>query len=165
MKARMQGVTPAQLRQMAENDPSVQVMEAVHDNIFEPWDPRRLRSAIDQVAQTACKGGKGAVDALLERDANLRSFARLHPMIFSKVSDPNFAADPARMKVFFDMLRMRTELQSGSMSEAQARERVAEMALKATPRVPSSSASATVPLAASPVAVEEDEPPRIVELP
>lgn len=128
--ARLSGMTPAKLQERVDNDPHAVVMQAVHDNVFEPWPPARVRRCVRQIAAAACDGGKGTVDALLERDNELREFSRLHPLIFAKVSVPEVASSAPLMAVIEHMLKVRRQVTEGRVTDSEARAAVSDAALR-----------------------------------
>jgi len=171
MAPKMQLATPAELRRRAEADPSITVMEATHDNLFEPWQPDRLMRCVRTVAATALAGGLAGVKAALDADPDeLGEFARLHPMLYEKVSQPVTAGDPAIMGLVESMIRTRMQLDAGKLDTKEARERVSDAALAvAAARSPPAAASApaTAPPAGdaeAPAAAPDADEPRLVEL-
>jgi hypothetical protein len=159
--ARLSGMTPSELQERVDSDPHAVIMQAVHDNVFEPWAPARVRRCVRRVAAAARDGGKGTVDALLERDDELREFARLHPVIFSKVSAPEVAGSEPLMAVIEQMLKVRRRLSEGRVTEAQARAEVSDAALRA---VVETGGTTPAPAPAPPPIPEEEPEPRIIEL-
>lgn len=159
--ARLSSMTPSDLQMRVENDPHAVVMEYVHDNVFKPWEPSRVRSCVRRIAQAAHQG-KGVVDALLEQDAELREFSQKHPVIFAKVSTPEVAGSETLMGVIEHMLKVRGQVAKGNITESEARADVSDVALLAVAGM-----GGTTPTPdATPVDHPEkvDEGPRIVEL-
>eukprot|EP00962_Isochrysis_galbana_P057208 scaffold29486_cov110-Isochrysis_galbana.AAC.3 len=55
--ARPSGMTPAELQERVDKEPYAVVMQAVHDNVFEPWPPTRVRRCVRQMLRPPDRGG------------------------------------------------------------------------------------------------------------
>lgn len=136
MKTSVRGVTKEELRKLAETDPSVQVMEVDHTNVFDPWSPGRLRASIDRVADLTRTVGKEATEQAVKEDNELQQFATLHPVMYTKLLDPSFVSNDQMMGAFYFMLKTRSELNRGILTESSAHKRVVDMALATAPKTP-----------------------------
>jgi len=119
----------------AANDPNAVVMRAVYDNEFEPWPKARLVRCVQALASQT-RGFGNAEDA---RDAAARAapgqpdaaeFARLHPLLFQQLTDPDFVRREGMVELLLEMIDLQCDVQSGRVAESVARARVSDRALQ-----------------------------------
>jgi len=119
----------------AANDPNAVVMRAVYDNEFEPWSKERLVGCVEAHASQT-RGFDNATDA---RNAAARAassqpdaaeFARLHPLLFQQLTDPDFVRREGMVGLLLEMIDLQCDVQSGRVAEPVARARVSDRALQ-----------------------------------
>lgn len=123
---RAMGLSQEELRRRAENDPSAVVMEPTYDNVFEPWPRAKIEACMVQV-RALVKTRPTEVATRVEADETLREFARLHPRLYTLVSDAVYDHTP----VIRHLLDTREQLASGHITQAQACTAVSDRALEA----------------------------------
>jgi hypothetical protein len=131
MNRRVESLSKDKLRALAERDDTI-VMEARHDNVFEPWDSKRIH---DIVATLSCitmsekEKTKVQLEEELRADVRFTEFSRLFPVFFSKLCDVSVVGNEKHMDVIRFMLTTQKTYLERNISEQQAMKNVADFAL------------------------------------
>ena len=129
MNRRVEGLTKEKLLGLAERDDTI-VMEAVHDNHFEPWDSDRLGKIVEEIAQFTRDAAEGAdIKTLLPKREDMAEFSRLHPVLFEKLCSKEIASNKKHMGVIRFMLETQRSVIRQGMGEQDAMRKVSDFAL------------------------------------
>ena len=122
-------LTPQRIQEISERDDAV-VMQAVHDNVFDPWATDELSAIMDGlIRHTTNNRSKGVAVIRDEARGAYADFARLHPVFFEKLTDPEVASNEEHVKVLRFMLTTQRRMACGSISKEEAMKQVADTAL------------------------------------
>ena len=129
MNRRLSGMNQRDVENLA-NDPSAVVMQPTYDHIFEPWQSSRLLIAVKKIQEFAqASNSKEDVDKFVNDDAELKEFAKLHAVMYSKISDPVLANNSKLMEVVMFMIQTQESVRSGEIKDSDARARISDKAL------------------------------------
>ena len=118
--------TETQLEEIAHRS-DVTVMKAVHDNVYTPWDARRVEEICYRIAQST---RRGVSEKELQEDNDICNFSSKYETIYSKLRDRMFVYDDENIKVMITLVRFRGMVELGDLSEDQARAYSADVALR-----------------------------------
>lgn len=138
---RMAGMSVEQARAKMEKDPNTVIMEPTYDNVFEPWTSNSVIDCVNKIANISRQN----LDVQKEVDANptLKEFARLHPKIFERISNPEITQNEAFMQTIYHMINMQSKVRNGEISDVDARASVSDKALAAVMQCSSASETNT----------------------
>lgn len=130
MQGRIEGMTREKLEALAKDRRNI-VMEAVHDNVFEPWDNRKVEGIVEEMKRRTLEMEEEGKEEILERAKESHpDFVRLHPVLAAKLCDPDIVKNPSHMQVVDFMVRTQASLQGNAITKDEAMQKVADFALE-----------------------------------
>lgn len=134
MQYNLHKLTADDMARLAQRD-DVTVMTEVHDRVYDPWPLARVSACVHRlIAFTAAASPDETVDAIRARaiadDEEFGEFSRTHQLWFERMTTPTFVADPRAIVATKALLATRARMEEGHITEQQAREHAAGVALR-----------------------------------
>ena len=122
--------TRSQLEEFAKQ-PNVVVYEPSHTMHFTPWTTDEIDQYITQIIEKT-KAWSGTSDALrknLMNETSMCEFAARYKTFFEKLTDPRFVNDDAHVQVMRQIVSVKSQVDSGTLTEDEAKTKCADIAL------------------------------------
>ena len=120
-------------------------LKAEYEREEEPWGASVCKEMVEKLASFTTDAAESAKNPSTHRSHPMTarqiaeeavqsvegaaSFAEAHPLLFEQMTDPSFVSSPEKMGVVLLMLGTRADVEAGSITEAEARAKVADHAL------------------------------------
>lgn len=130
MKKTVGSFTESQLQELSEQ-PNVVVYQPTHDFHFQPWSSSTVDEYVDKLilATNKWKGDEKTLRKQLTNDTNMCEFAARYKTFFEKLTTPSFVQDSEHVNIVRQMLNIRKQVETGTLSETDAKVKVADVAL------------------------------------
>lgn len=127
--SKFENLTKERLEELANRDDCV-VYEPTYDTVFEPWPAQRVEKCVRDIVRVTkkCSNSEEAVERT-KNIADVLEFSQKYQLMFNRLTDPSIARNQGHVDTFLSMIKLRSQIENGIMSEADAQRTVSEEAL------------------------------------
>ena len=127
----VQSFTPEQMRRMAENDPSVIVMQNTHDRTYEPLKSNNVTDIVNRLKVLTLElKAQDIVRAKAQEDPVLKDFSSKYKVLFEKMTTLEFVQDDRALNAIAALIDTRAKVERGELSARVAEETAAAVAIR-----------------------------------
>ena len=103
-------------------------MTQSHTHTFNPWTTQSVRACASRIAELT-KRDPSEVRKAVSEDAELKRFVDDHWVLGEKLMTPDFVRAPHAVEMVMKLIALRSSVESGALSDAEAQSRVSQVAL------------------------------------
>lgn len=119
-------LTAERLEELAREPQNV-VYTPTHDITYTPWSGERVAECVKKLVALTRRGVPAA--EIRRADPDIEDFANKYTVFFAKLTDPAFAADASHVRTVLELVQLKTMVDNGVISAADAQSRSATLAL------------------------------------